>query len=82
MRTFRSLAGEGRSVVVSTHDLGLAARSCTRLILLDRGRVVADGTSEAVVTADNLKSVYGVKAYFGEVEGRMIVLPLDLSERS
>lgn len=82
MRTFRSLAGEGRSVIVSTHDLGLAARSCTRLILLDQGRVVADGTPEAVVTADNLQSVYRVRAYFGEVEGRMVVLPLDLSERT
>ncbi|THF55313.1 ABC transporter ATP-binding protein [Ollibium composti] len=82
MRTFRSLAEQGRSVVVSTHDLALAARSCTRLILLDRGRVVADGTPEAVVTADNLQSVYRVRAYFGEVEGRMIVLPLDLSERT
>jgi iron complex transport system ATP-binding protein len=79
MRIFRSLAGEGRSVVVSTHDLGLAARSCTRLILLDRGRVVADGAPEDVVTQDNLRSVYGVTAYFGEAEGRMVVLPLDLS---
>jgi iron complex transport system ATP-binding protein len=79
MQAFRSLTLEGRSVIVSTHDLGLASRCCTRLILLDRGRVVADGAPEAVVTADNLRSVYGVKAYFGEVEGRMVVLPLDLS---
>jgi iron complex transport system ATP-binding protein len=79
MRIFRSLAREGRSVVVSTHDLGLAARSCTRLILLDRGRIVADGTPEAVMTAGNLRSVYRVRAYFGEAEGRMVVLPLDLS---
>lgn len=79
MQVFRSLARKGRSVVVSTHDLGLAARSCTRLILLDRGRVVADGPPEAVVTADNLESVYGVEAYFGEVDGRMVVLPLGLS---
>ncbi|MGN6146162.1 MAG: ABC transporter ATP-binding protein [Mesorhizobium sp.] len=82
MRTFRSLAEQGRSVIVSTHDLGLAARSCTRLVLLDRGRVVADGTPEAVVTANNLRSVYRVRAYFGEVEGRMVVLPLELSDRT
>lgn len=79
MQVFRSLAGKGRSIIVSTHDLGLAARSCTRLVLLDRGRVVADGPPDAVVTARNLKSVYGVKAYFGEAEGRMVVLPIDLS---
>lgn len=79
MQVFRSLARQGRSVVVSTHDLGLAARSCTRLVLLDRGRVVADGMPEHVVTADNLRSVYGVRAYFGEAEGRMVVLPLERS---
>ncbi len=43
---------------------------------------MADGAPEAVVTADNLQSVYRVRAYFGEVEGRMVVLPLDLSERN
>jgi iron complex transport system ATP-binding protein len=79
IRVFRSLARQGRSVVVSTHDLGLAARSCTRLLLLDRGRVVADGPPQTVVTADSLRSVYGVRAYFGEAEGRMVVLPLELS---
>ncbi|MDQ2703929.1 MAG: ABC transporter ATP-binding protein, partial [Pseudomonadota bacterium] len=79
MRVFRTLAGEGRSMIVSTHDLGLAARSCSRVILLDRGRVVADGTPKAVVTADNLRTVYGVRAYFGEAGDHMVVLPLDIS---
>ncbi|MEM9788494.1 MAG: ABC transporter ATP-binding protein, partial [Pseudomonadota bacterium] len=37
MQTFAGLAQAGRSVIVSLHDLGLAARHCTRLILLSEG---------------------------------------------
>ena len=36
MRLFGELAAEGRGVVASLHDLGLAARWCSRLILVDR----------------------------------------------
>lgn len=79
MQLFASLGAQGRSVLVSTHDLGLAARHCSRLLLLDRGRVVADGAPEAVLTPQNLKAVYGVTAHFGEADGRMVVQPLDLT---
>jgi iron complex transport system ATP-binding protein len=76
MRIFASLAGEGRSVVASMHDLGLAARWCSRLILLDRGEIVADGPPSDVLTAERLRRVYRVEAHFGEAAGKMIVQPL------
>lgn len=37
------LSGEGRTLVVVSHDLPLMERLCTRGVVLDRGRVVADG---------------------------------------
>lgn len=80
MRTFGALATEGRSVVASMHDLGLAARWCSRLILLDRGVIVADGTPHDVLSAERLRSVYGVEVYLGEVGGRPIVQPLNLTK--
>ena len=40
-KVFQDLAAEGRGVVASLHDLGLAARHCTRLVLMARGRLVA-----------------------------------------
>jgi iron complex transport system ATP-binding protein len=79
MRLFGDLAAGGRSVVASLHDLGLAARWCSRLILLDRGRIVADGSPQAVLTPETLRAVYGVEAFFGEAEGARIVHPLDLA---
>jgi iron complex transport system ATP-binding protein len=78
MKTFSALAGEGHAVVASMHDLGLAARWCSRLILIDSGVIVADGPPRAVLTADRLRSVYDIDAYLGEAAGRPIVQPLDL----
>lgn len=60
------------------HDLGLAARWCNRLILLDRGQIIADGSPETVLTPESLASVYGVEAYFGTAAGRTVIQPLDL----
>ena len=57
MATFRRLAADGRGVIVAMHDLGLAARWCDRLLLLQAGRLVADGSPEAVLTAARLAEV-------------------------
>lgn len=62
MEVFRDLAGEGRAVVVSLHDLGLAARHCTRLLLMHRGRLVADGRPAEVLSEENLRAIFGVRA--------------------
>jgi iron complex transport system ATP-binding protein len=52
----------GAAAVVVLHDLGLAARYCDELLLLDAGRVAAVGAPEDVITEDNLRTVYGVEA--------------------
>ncbi|WP_371746589.1 ABC transporter ATP-binding protein [Aminobacter sp. SR38] len=78
MRLFADLASSGRSVVASLHDLGLAARWCTRLLLIDAGRIVADGPPDEVLTAQTLRDVYGVEAFFGKTAGGLVVQPLDL----
>lgn len=79
MKIFRSLLTDGHSIVCSMHDLSLAARWCTRLIMIDRGHIVADDVPQKVLTAENLRSVYGVEAFFAEAEGGPVVLPVDLS---
>ena len=79
MRTFRSLADKGSGVVACLHDLGLAARWCTRLVLLVDGRIVADGEPRSVLTPDRLRDVYKVEAYCAEHAGGPIVLPYDLA---
>ena len=81
MRLFHRLASEGRGVLATIHDLGLAARWCSRVILLDAGRVVADGPPAMVLTAETIRAAYGVTAYVEETEDGIIVQPLDLADR-
>ncbi len=75
MQTFVRLAKEGRTVIASLHDLGLAAQHCTRLIVLDKGRIVADGEPEAVLTSALLERVYGIDAHIIRLDGDLVVQP-------
>jgi iron complex transport system ATP-binding protein len=50
----------GVTTVVVLHDLNLAARYCTALVMLDRGRVVGAGTPDEVLTPDAVHRVYGM----------------------
>ncbi len=52
------LKREGRAVISVVHDLSLARAYGTRALLLDRGRVVADGPMEQVFSDTVLNEVY------------------------
>ena len=80
MQAFRAVAARGRCVLVSLHDLTLAARWCDRVVVLDDGRVAADGEPGAVLDADLLRSVYGVTAHVAHEAGKLVLAPLALSE--
>ncbi|MFJ7088084.1 ABC transporter ATP-binding protein [Streptomyces griseus] len=45
------LAAEGRSVVISTHDVEFAARAADRVVVLAEGDIVADGPTTEVIVA-------------------------------
>lgn len=76
MQTFVELANQGNAVLLSIHDLGLAARYCSRLILLGEQSVVADGTPAEVLTPDNLARIFGIEAYFENTTHGLIFQPL------
>lgn len=52
----------GIAVMVSIHDLNLAASYCDRLLLLDEGQLVAQGSPEKVLTQKTLRQVFAVNA--------------------
>ncbi|CAN5170621.1 ABC transporter ATP-binding protein [soil metagenome] len=54
----RAEATAGAAVVVTLHDLGLAARSCDRVLVLDQGRVAADGLPGVALSPAVLASVF------------------------
>ncbi|ALR22121.1 ABC transporter ATP-binding protein [Sphingobium baderi] len=76
MELLSAEARSGALVATVLHDLGMAARYCDRLILMDRGEAVADGAPLDVLTRANLARVYGVDAWIGEEAGRPVILPL------
>ena len=57
----QELAGEKRVVLTSVHNLGVAAQYCSRLLLLEMGRVAADGRPEEVLRSETLDRVYAVR---------------------
>lgn len=48
-------------IIMALHDLNLAASACHRVVVMDRGRVVADGPPGASLEADLIEKVYGVR---------------------
>lgn len=62
-RLLRQLNREhGLTVVWVSHDVNLAAEFCERLVMLQGGAIVADGSPEAVVTTEVIERVYGLRA--------------------
>jgi iron complex transport system ATP-binding protein len=66
-------------VVAVLHDLGLAARYADRIVIIDDGRIVADGAPRAVLTAARLAQTFRVGAEIVEVRGAPVVVPWSLS---
>ncbi len=82
MALLSGLAEDGRAVIVVLHDLTLAARYCSRLVLLHAGRIVAEGGEAEVLTPDILARCYGVTVHRGSVHGRRFVVPIARSGTS
>jgi ABC transporter, ATP-binding protein len=53
----------GCAVVMVLHDLNLAARFCTRLLVINDGEVVASGTPDEVLTPEILEPIYHLKVH-------------------
>jgi iron complex transport system ATP-binding protein len=77
MRMAQVAARGGLCVVAVLHDLNLAAAACDRVVVLSRGRVVAEGPPAAVLTEARVRDVWEVPVWRGEnaATGAAVVLP-------
>ena len=75
MNVLRRDAEAGTLVVAVLHDVALAARCCTRIVLLHEGVVVDDGEPADVLTRDALEHYYRVEPYLARHDGDLVVLP-------
>lgn len=55
------LAGLDATLLVATHDLELALELCERSVLLDGGRLIADGSTREIVSDDRLTTEHGLE---------------------
>lgn len=54
---------QGLTVIAVLHDLNLAAQYCDRLVMVGQGNIEADGSPDEVITADNIRRVYGAEVW-------------------
>ena len=66
------------TIIISTHDLNLAAGLCRDLILLDRGHVLAAGPAERMLQPALIEQLYGVEVDIAvhSRTGRLTVVPV------
>ena len=62
MKLLAGVAHAGAAVLAIVHDLALAARFADRILVLERGRLNAQGAAREVLTPDRIASVFGVEA--------------------
>lgn len=61
MEILAARKAQGGLVLAALHDLDLAARFCTRVVVLSNGRIVADGAPEEVLSEEILEPVFDVR---------------------
>ncbi len=69
-------ANHDMTLVMAMHDLNLASRFCNRLILLNEGKIVRDGTPEEVLEKEILEQVYGIEVDLSSKDGSIMVHPV------
>jgi len=78
MRTLRGYAvgrTRPRLVVAVLHDLGLAARFCGRVLLMNGGVIVGDGPPDATLTSPAIRAHYRVEPFIARHDDEPLVVP-------
>ena len=76
----REFAAGGGGALVVSHDLGLAAQFCDRLVLIGGGRVLAAGAPAEVLVPATLREAFGIEAsVLAGPDGRPVVVPQALA---
>jgi iron complex transport system ATP-binding protein len=66
------------TVIMSLHDLNLAAQYCDELILMDKGRIFKKGAPYEIIEEENIRMVYGMRAFImkNPFTGKPHLIPL------
>ena len=79
-RTLKNLQEEKKTtILIVTHDINLAAQFCERILLMQQGEIISDGSPEEVLKFKRLQDIFGVKVYIdiNPITKSLYVLPYD-----
>lgn len=65
MSIVRQRASEGMTVLIAIHDLTMAAQVANRLALMSEGQIIVAGAPRDVLTVENVRNAFGVRAIVG-----------------
>jgi len=68
-QTMRALANSGTAIILVTHELADIVPEIGRVVLMDRGRVVADGPKEEILQIERLAALFGVSVEMARRDG-------------
>jgi len=75
LERLRKLAKDGRNIVLVTHHLNEIPPEVDRVVLLQAGRIVADGPKKSVLNQELLSDVYEIPVRVAEIDGYYLAYP-------
>ncbi len=67
--TMSTLANSGTAILLVTHELADVVPEINRVVLMNKGRVVADGKKEEILQVDRLRDLFGVDVEMAQRNG-------------
>lgn len=68
-QTMSALANSGTAIILVTHELADIVPEIQRIVLMSRGRVVADGPKEEILKVERLSEIFGVRVEMARRDG-------------
>lgn len=68
-QTMSALARSGTAIILVTHELADIVPEIQRVVLMNRGKVVADGAKEEILQVDPLRTLFGVNVEMAQRDG-------------
>ena len=68
-QTMRALASSGTAIILVTHELADIVPEVQRVVLMSRGRIVADGPKEEILQVERLAALFGVSVEMARRDG-------------
>jgi iron complex transport system ATP-binding protein len=79
MQVIADFCAKGGAALVILHDITLAARFVSRIIVMSRGIIVADGPPRQALTPDVLRQAFGIEARLAEIDGSPVLCVTGIS---